>query len=372
MYSTPLQFGYFLSLLLALIFWWKAYKEERLNAGLLGFLMLILALSLQDYTFGFSGINILWNEFNGFPREVNLLFGPLLLLYLRAQVNRSFKLKLRDVWHLLPWAVYFLFYLQFFVRGSEIVLVWQASRWNHYIDLFSTFMAWASYGYYFYKSLQLYSSYRAWLNERFSETAAFSLTWFRDFVVLMVVWVSFKEVLNVIDYFLDLEYYQDWWWNLALVGVATYVGLSGLGQRQVADMLFLDQKEVRKTAGGIDSPSSDLEVIEKKLDAKMQEDRFYLQPELTVRELAGQLKVSAGDLSTAINSLKGVNFNDYINAWRINEFIRCYPLPENKSYTILSVALDCGFNSKATFNRAFKKETSMSPKAFFEKNFNKG
>jgi AraC-like DNA-binding protein len=66
-----------------------------------------------------------------------------------------------------------------------------------------------------------------------------------------------------------------------------------------------------------------------------------------------------------------LNFNDYINSLRIEEFIKLYKADTNKQFTMLSLALDSGFNSKPTFNRAFKKLKGVSPKAYFEQNTGK-
>ena len=70
-------------------------------------------------------------------------------------------------------------------------------------------------------------------------------------------------------------------------------------------------------------------------------------------------------LSARINQVFQQNFNDYINTLRIEAFISAYQLPENRLYPMLFVALDAGFNSKATFNRAFKKAKGCAPKDYF-------
>jgi len=72
-FTTPLQIGYFMGLLFAVIFWYRSYTEERHSDLFLGFVVFFLAMSLQDYTFGFAGINYLWEELNGFPRYFSLI-----------------------------------------------------------------------------------------------------------------------------------------------------------------------------------------------------------------------------------------------------------------------------------------------------------
>ena len=88
----------------------------------------------------------------------------------------------------------------------------------------------------------------------------------------------------------------------------------------------------------------------------------FLNPGLSLLSLSKELKISSGDLSSLINSSFNLNFNDFINGYRVAEFKQQIYLPDNKNFTILSVALDCGFNSKSTFNRAFKKSEGKSPK----------
>ena len=127
LYTTPLQFGYFFSLIMWLLFLIRGYREQRLSDKLLGWIMFILATELQDYTFGFAGINILWNELNGFPRGLQLLFGPVVYFYFRAQVNRNFRLQRKHLLDFLPYTIAFLYEFVFFVQGPDAVAYLQSS-----------------------------------------------------------------------------------------------------------------------------------------------------------------------------------------------------------------------------------------------------
>lgn len=76
---------------MVLLFWWRSAQEECLSDRLLGWAMFFIAIQLQGYTFVFSGINVLWEELNGFSRGVDLLFGPAVYFYLKSQTNRGFR-----------------------------------------------------------------------------------------------------------------------------------------------------------------------------------------------------------------------------------------------------------------------------------------
>jgi AraC-like DNA-binding protein len=370
-YTTPLQFGYFFSLLLWVLLLVRGIREQRLSDRMLGWVMLLLALAMQDYTFGFAGINLLWEELNGFPRNTNLLFGPIVYFYFRSQVNRSFKFKLKHGWHLLPYALYFCYNLSIFVQGSKTVQESQSAVSGQVIDYAYHVVVLASYWYYFGHCLRIYRAYRAWSLDQHSDIELIGFRWFRNFVYAMIFWISFRVVMLLLDEVLDLSFYQDWWWNLALVTVAVYIGLTGWAQRQPANIHFETSPSTEEPAQqpeGIrqeETLTPEKIALGQKLAEVMRTERLYLQPELTLHDLAKRLNTNASILSATINQVFQQNFNDYINTLRIEAFISAYQLPENRPYTMLFVALDAGFNSKATFNRAFKKAKGCAPKDYF-------
>jgi len=369
LYTTPLQIGYFFSLLMWIIFMVRGYREQRLSDKLLGWIMFILAMELQDYTFGFAGINVLWNELNGFPRGVSLLFGPIVYFYFRAQVNRSFKLGKKHLWHFVPYLLYFLHEISAFVQGPEAVQLRQESDYNLVLSYVFRFTLWASYIYYLSKCLLIYKKYRAWSIHQFSNTELINFKWFRDFIYAMIFWLLFREVMNVLDAFLDLPFYQDWWWNLALVAVTFYIGLAGIAQPQPAKIQFeMDVPDMHDPVNDLHPTAEkgsdpDKSGIAQRLISLMEKDRLFLQPDLNLYELAQHLQTGSTQVSATINQVFKQNFNDYVNSLRVEEFIRLCEMNSEK-YTLLSLAYDSGFNSKATFNRAFKKIKGCSPKEF--------
>jgi AraC-like DNA-binding protein len=360
-YQTPLQFAYFFALLFTILFWYRGWKEERLSDKLLGFVMFFLAMEIQDYTFGFSGINILWDRFDGFPRYFTLAFAPTIYFYLKAQINRDFKLELKHLWHYLPYAVYFLVYIIVFLQGKTVLENFRRAAITPYLSWLETIAEWASYLFYFYKSLQIYNQYRLWTFNQFSDTEKISFKWLRNFIYLIIAGELFKYLWFAIDYFIDLPYEKDWWWHLLTVAIICYVGIKGYSQVQSNRLIYKDNEAeneaVDEKMNGIQSPQKEnnYDELKPKIEKAMQADKLFLEPELSLSDMATKLKTNTSVLSAAINTIFGKNFNDFVNEFRIKEFQIQLQNPENKHYTKLAVAFDCGFNSKATFNRALKK-----------------
>lgn len=90
----------------------------------------------------------------------------------------------------------------------------------------------------------------------------------------------------------------------------------------------------------------------------------YLDPSLSLESLADELSLSANQLSAHINKSTPHNFSDYINSFRVEQAKKLLKDPEFDRYTIVSIGLECGFNSKSTFYTAFKKFSGQTPTGF--------
>ena len=98
----------------------------------------------------------------------------------------------------------------------------------------------------------------------------------------------------------------------------------------------------------------------------MVHDKLYTNPELSLNELALKLNIPPNYLSQIINEKCGKTFYDYINECRVEEFKKRIILPENRQFTLMTVAYACGFNSKSSFNRYFKKITELTPSQYIK------
>ena len=107
------------------------------------------------------------------------------------------------------------------------------------------------------------------------------------------------------------------------------------------------------------------EEMKRKLKYVMQDDKAYLNPELTLNDLSSLMHVKPSELSNFINTNLSKNFNDYVNDYRVSEFKKlATALTTDPQATIMELAYQSGFNSKASFNRIFKEYTGTTPTQF--------
>jgi AraC-like DNA-binding protein len=106
-----------------------------------------------------------------------------------------------------------------------------------------------------------------------------------------------------------------------------------------------------------------------KLLQLMEEEKIYLNPDLTLQELARRLRIHYNHLSRIINERFGLSYNDFVNKYRIEEVKKRLIDPSEKEHTVLEIMYDTGFYSKSVFNIAFKRFTGMTPSDFRSRNF---
>lgn len=104
-----------------------------------------------------------------------------------------------------------------------------------------------------------------------------------------------------------------------------------------------------------------------KLHCLFDEEKIYLRSRLSLEDLAEELKLPVRYVSHLINKYYQTNFNAYVNVYRIKEVRRKLGDPKEKHKTLLAIALECGFNSKSTFNQVFKQQTGETPSGYFQK-----
>lgn len=105
------------------------------------------------------------------------------------------------------------------------------------------------------------------------------------------------------------------------------------------------------------------EDLASRIEAAMRDDRLHLDPNLSLQKLATHVRAAPNLVSQTLNERMGSTFFDYIASWRITA---AKDRLRSSDSSVLTVALDVGFNSRSTFYKAFKRETGVTPKAYRE------
>lgn len=374
------EFSFFSSLLLiffthllvyTFLFWKRGIQQDRLSDKLLGTFIFLCALFIFPWMVGFAG----WydtqpyREFLFYTPFIHaLFFGPLLYLYLKSLTNTHYRLTGRDWLHFIPGAGYLLWCLIMILTDKIIFKRYVLMNGDTDPD-FDNWYNWTwsvSLLIYLFYSMRYYRQYVifSWMEFSFADSASFK--WLRNFLYAFIVLTILVFSEHLLGLFINLYYVRSWYYFFAYALIAYYMAISAYSARPLLklnfepQLLLAYQEPIRVLAPATDEKFTGWK---EKIDLLM-EQRIFLEPELTLSELARRIGTNASVLSKVINSSYGQNFNDFVNHYRVEEVIRLMGEQAYRNYTLLAVAYDAGFNSKSTFNRAFKKVTGSLPKDY--------
>lgn len=374
--------GILQGILLAALVYLHPKSDRSVNL----FLSLYVFSTSAVMTIPFAIRLIGWQN-NFFLVPMSLLPGPLLYLYLR-----SFKEKISfgKAW---PHFIIFVVYLGLaywnlsglskrYPNARDVPFEVLSSPGTLFIIISRSLIQVL----YYFLARRALSSYQHSIHHIFSETSRINMNWARflvnGYLVLNLLFlVILPLMLRFPDYFHLLILI-----NVAVAApyiyIATYKGIT-------QPTVWQAQKEITKEtaveemheAEVIEASNNGKEVKEKtpvrqdgKLDGLvtriielMEEEKLYQETELTLHQLAAKLEVPTYMVSQALNEGMKKNFYDLVNGYRVEEAKRLLLDSNNRSYTILSVGFEAGFNSKTTFNTVFKKFTGLTPTEFRDK-----
>jgi AraC-like DNA-binding protein len=384
----------------------RRHQEERYSDAWLSMALLLLSLTGVPYMLGWMGINDLWEKFTYLPWDgFWYAIPPTLYFFLKSLTNDQWRFVWkRDYWNYIPYFFYFTEHLIVGLIGlNNRPFVEKWWNGNPFLPIFYEVLAWAVAGFYMVKSYRLYTSYRTWTLNEFSDVERVSFKWLRNFLILYFTLYSIS-IINELYIKISGNNNSSMKYQLMWVGYLTdtilmyYLSIAGYAQTRVKSIAFLENaKEMplnalqnEENTEGVDEietkedeqatiieneklsepikskntlSESDLTLWKNKVLTYFEKENPYLNPELTLSELAHNLKTNTSILSQVINAGFDKNFNDFVNEYRVKAFQEKVKSKEYRHLTMLAVAFDCGFNSKATFNRAYKKLTGANPSA---------
>ena len=198
-----------------------------------------------------------------------------------------------------------------------------------------------------------------------------NLNWFRNFTVALlglsctgfVIFLCFSlGFIENIEIPFGIEY-------VIFVLLLFYLCYNGIRQYSIADLNFGNPNAIHKPTYIEKYQSSNLDdlSIDKHFQQIVQlfdEENVFLEPQLKIDDIAKTLDISVHKVSQVINSKSNNNFYDFVNRYRVEHFKKLLSDPKHRKFTILSLGIESGFNSKASMNRVFKNYEGKSPKDF--------
>jgi AraC-like DNA-binding protein len=317
------------------------------------------------------------------PFQQLFFMPPLLYFYVKSSLNTSFTFRTKDWIHFIPAFVYLGYSLLIWITDQLILneYYFYADQRDKDLALWYQVSGFILMVFYLFKCLKLYTKYKQKTYETVSFADSILYAWIQRFLIAFLGLL----LIRILFFILNPEWAnfgRKYWYYLSFSILFYYIALSGYAhiikmkasfQPRLATLFsedYLAEAEEENTAANtskIEITAAD-EALKKQLEDIMTAEQFFKNPNLTLFDVATKLKTHPKKVSNIINKGFKVNFNDFVNSYRTQEVIKKVTSNENDLKTLLGIALDAGFNSKSTFNRAFKKHTQRTPKEYFNKN----
>ena len=318
-----------------------------------------------------------------FPFNNVVWMGPLLYFYFLSLSNSSFRFQKKHAWHFVVPVVFLLMVMVKFIidigfyRPFPVIENTQYGTKGPFADLdknvWTELLGYVSFFYYLVITIRAFKHYQYYIKQNFSSTEEINFHWLRNLLYAIAAGVMVFFVFSLVGQVVEFKrsYIVDWYAYMALGIIIYYLSIAGYfarpGMRQ--QLHFVPQEAVApEPVATAVALSPELVEWKNKLSLFISNQKPYFDPDLNLAQLAKQVGTNTSLLSKIINEGFDQNFNDFINEYRVKAVMEKLTAGEQKTQTFLGIAYDCGFNSKATFNRAFKKTTGKSPKEWLEQN----
>ncbi|MDB4293060.1 helix-turn-helix domain-containing protein [Maribacter sp.] len=225
---------------------------------------------------------------------------------------------------------------------------------EEYLTVLSTII----YIYFAYKHIR---NYRHWIARNTSDSQFSELAFLKN-IVFGFLFLSLYTIVNLIlNPLLDSHY--NWRWQLSHLFIAMIVYYMGLVGYKNSDLIPQEFSIKLKRKPQNTDQMVDMDMIAK-LNSAIEIDKVHLNPKLSLQELSKMLAVNETLLSNTVNAHYKKNFRSLINELRVKEVVDRLRNEGTGNLSLLGLAMECGFNSEASFYRIFKATTGATPKQF--------
>jgi len=332
-------------------------------------LMLAIFASVEVLTNGLNSLTLSagYGFFDQFPilhfiyKPLYCLWVPLFYFYVRYCFSSDFKLKKKHLIHLIPFLAFLIFFL----------MVWMV-KGNHYIweNLYqpNTFLNNTAFSvdltvkaqYLFYNFLMIRSLINTEKNKNQQNQIVHSLG-------VEIRWLRFIVIGYAIGCLIGIAITISVLAKSSAASVINLVSISyfflfffAIFYNTITNKLYNEEVKPKSALLSI----ADMQLLMKRIEELVAEKKMYLEPELTLQQIATALNEKERNISQTINTIQQRNLNDYINSLRIEH--ACQLLLAYKEKPVFEVMYESGFSTKGTFNLAFKKTTGKTPTQYRE------
>jgi len=355
---------------LLVVFLLTAKTKNKISNILLSLFLLVNA---QDAS-GLFASYFLYPKFPGLGMLFNssvFLKMPLLYLYVLSVIYSDFKFQKKHLWHILPWLINFIILIpRYFAVDFDDKLTFLN---ENIIEkkpeiIISYFLVHIQMVIYFIWSFIAIKKYKTLLLENYSNASLFNYTWLFQLISIFAFEAFFATFKNILLFAHSetIYFYTMIILQITLLILLCWIVLKALHNPELFRGINSNMQLVKQLV--IESPVSHNSLnTEKELDEivllknHMKEAEPYLNAMLTIDDLANQIEIPTKDLSVLINHNLNKHFFDFVNEYRIEKAKELLVSEDRKGHTVLEILYEVGFNSKSSFNTAFKKYTQVTP-----------
>ena len=339
-------------------------KSNNRKAGyILGILLALFSVNIIHTLF-------LANNFNSplkFREPFLTLLCPFLYFYILS-ITQKLKISLSIAKHFVLFFAFFIFQILLKIE------LFQRFTFSHK-EIFSLLMIIAmifQFCVYLLLIAKKTNVFNRKMENEFSSTDELDISWVKYFLMIFII--IYTILFFAVFFLIHLNYFTGY--NIIIAAVCS-VSVNILGYKAIQQQTlfkYLDSPAIKVELNEGKIISTETAVIESddgiskelltKITNYMEEKKPYLDPEITLSQMADELDLGRNALSSAINSGYKMNFFNFINKYRVEEMLSFLNDPTMENRNILQLAFDAGFNSKATFNHIFKKYTGCTPKEY--------
>ena len=338
----------------------KGVTRSRANL-FLSILLIALSFSIAHILFAGAVINHLSAKVYTLGDPTYFLIAPLLWFYTQELTGQKVRISSNIIFHFLPFLLIIILSLSLRSVNSENPLIQFLDHHNKLIHIVFWIIVVVQFSGYLYVIRRKWIVYRELIRNEVSNKENVDISWI-SFIMVVFLLINLFFLFNL---FVVIHFKNNAWLakTTALIfSLSVFaLGYKGILQKEIfKNDAGLIPRPVNGALSQTVTSKPDQELIKRLLD-HMQEKKSYLDPELTLSQLAKDLDIGRSQLSQLINDGIGDNFYDFINKYRVEQVKQLMTDPRVKHFSMLGIALEAGFKSKSTFNLIFKRFTGLTP-----------